>query len=79
MSLALCLRKGKGVLPQEDADLVRQLTDEFIADGMKATEAATKAVEDVMALARDERNDVISTISIRGAMVPVGDGPQFIL
>jgi hypothetical protein len=78
MSLALCLRKGKGVLTQEDADLVRQLTDEFIADGMKATEAATKAVEDVMALARDERNDVISTISIRGAMVPVGDGPQFI-
>ena len=78
MSLALCLRKGKGVLTQEDADLVRQLTDEFVADGMKPAEAATRAVDEVIALARDERNDVISTISIRGAMVPVGDGPQFI-
>jgi len=75
-SLTNCLKKAAGYIDQEEADLIKQIAADYRGDGMTATEAALKAVDDVIGHAMEERAEIVAQIERAGGVVPVRPRPE---
>jgi len=64
--LATCIRKAGKALSRSDADSIREMQGDYIADGMSGTESAKKAVGDLIGMVEQEKSDIIKKVTRAG-------------
>ena len=68
-TLLTCIRKAGKALPQRDADILTQLRQGYVDDGL-GDQAGTRAIEDLEAEISQERDALIKRIKGQGGKVP---------
>jgi len=65
-SLLTCIKKAGKALDAGDADVIRDIRDEYLADGMAATEAAEAAISDYLDILGADRTEILDAAKKAG-------------
>ena len=69
-SLTTCLKKAGRALDKEDERFIREAYSDYLRDGLKASEAAQRAVDDLVDTVLTERKGIADQIERKGGVVP---------
>jgi len=65
-TLSACIRRAGKALDQSDAEAIREIAREYLADGMRNTEASNRAIDDYLDIMKDERADLLVQLNAQG-------------
>lgn len=68
-SIASCIKKAGKALNRDDADAIKEIQADYMADGMGSSEAATAAIDDYLGIMNDELTSYIDQARAQGADV----------
>jgi len=76
MSVASCLKNVSGILAEENIQLVKDITAEYVAGGMKPLEAGNHAIREVSQVLANDHARLVSEISKQGGVVPTREAAK---